>query len=365
MSPSKPKACLHLFTSTIRSLYISDALDVLASPVGTIMRFRYEETYVSEAARGRWKKRDGLVGEPVLVHFAIQHPAEYHLPSYIPLREATVVGNFVEGRTYVVNFTLGRLRLAKAARKTVDSANANRDLGKPIVDYSNALRASLNIADPPRPSALLADLQDQLLEPISSDQKEFEAEQSSDFERVITLINQALYFSPRIFYRVARVRGPDRQPVPLKQGRLALSAGSRYEIEIAHYQPAPPPDGTILTVAAPDGITLIGDADLPLSSRYDVIPVEIYAGYRDDKIEGQLDVTVAPPQQGPSVHIPVVIKPSPSASFVAPGAAAIAGVGTAVGSILTTSGSLKIGLVTAGTAVASAAVIYRRARKLS
>ena len=212
---------------------------------------------------------------------------------------------------------------------------------------------------------MLADLQDQLLEPISSDQKEFEAEQSSDFERVITLINQALYFSPRIFYRVARVRGPDRQPVPLKQGRLELSAGSRYEIEIAHYQPTPPPDGTILTVAAPDGITLIGDADLPLSSRYDVIPVEIYAGYRDDKIEGQLDVTVATPQQGPSVHIPVVIKPSTSASVVAPGAAAIAGVGTAVGSILTTSGSLKIGLVTAGTAVASAAVIYRRARRLS
>ena len=104
MTPSKSEECLHLFTSTIRSLYISDALDVLASPTGSITRFRYEETYVSAEARDRWRKRDGLVGKPVLVHFAIQHPAEYHLPSYIPLREATVVGNFVEGKTYVVNW---------------------------------------------------------------------------------------------------------------------------------------------------------------------------------------------------------------------------------------------------------------------
>jgi hypothetical protein len=102
-----------------------------------------------------------------------------------------------------------------------------------------------------------------------------------------------------------------------------------------------------------------------LSSRYDVIPVEIFAEFRDDKIEGQLEIAVAPPQLGPTVHIPIVIKPSTSTSVVAPGAAAIAGVGTAIGSILTTSGSLKIALVTAGTAVASVAVMYRRARRLS
>lgn len=344
---------------------MSDALDVLASPPGTITRFRYEETYVSPEAREGWRKRDGLSGKPVLVHFAIQHPAEYHLPSYIPLRQATVVGNFIEGRTYVVNFALGPLRLATATRKIVDSAKASRDLGKPIVGYSNALRSALKIVDPPRPSALLAGAQTQLLEPIISDKKQMEVEQSSDFERTIKLINQALYFSPKIFYRVARVRGPGRQPVDLKGGRLELSAGSRYVIEISHYQPDPPLDGTSLQVVTPSGLTLIGDSRLPLSSRYDVIPVEIYAEYRDDKIEGQLDVTVVPPHQGPSVRIPIVIKPSTSASYVAPGVAGIAGVGTAFGSILTTSGSLKIALVTAGTAVASAAVLYRRVRRLS
>jgi len=365
VTPAQSEECLHLFTSTIRPLYISDALDVLASPLGAIIRFRYEEAYVSLETRDGWKKRDGLAGKPVLVHFAIQHPAEYHLPSYIPLRQAKVVGNFIEGRTYVVNFELGPLRLAKATRKIVDSAKASRDLGEPIVEFSDALRSALKIEGSPRPSALLAGPQSQLLEHLTSNKTELEVEQSSDFERTIKLINQALYFSPKIYYRVARVRGPDRQPVALKDGRLELSAGSRYEIEISHYQPDAPPEGTSLQVATPSGITLIGDSGLPLSSRYDVIPVEIYAEYRDDKIEGQLDVTVVPPQQGPSVHLPIVIRPSTSASYVAPGAAAIAGVGTAVGSILTTSGSLKIALVTAGTAVASAAVLYRRARRLS
>jgi hypothetical protein len=253
VTPSKSEECLHLFTSTIRSLYISDALDVLASPQGTLTRFRYEETYVSPEARDRWRKRDGLVGKAVLVHFAIQHPAEYHLPSYIPLRQATVVGNFVEGRTYVVNFELGLLRLAAATRQVVDSAKASRDLGKPIVEYSDALRSALKIAEAPRSSALLADAQPQLLEPITSEKFQLEVEQSSDFERTIKLINQALYFSPRIFYRVARVRGPDHQPVALKNGRLELSAGSRYEIEISHYQPDAPPDGTSLQVVAPSG----------------------------------------------------------------------------------------------------------------
>jgi len=365
VTPSKPDECLHLFTSTIRALYISDALDVLAAPVGTITRFRYEEAYVAEGLRQEWKTRNSLVGKAVLVHFAIQHPAEFHLPSYIPLRDATVIGNFVEGRTYVVNFQLGPLRLAAGSREVVDSAKASRDLGRPIVEYSGALRTALKIVDSPRASALLSGSQSQLLEAVTNDKKQIGQEQSSDFERSIKLMNQALYFSPRIFYRVAGVFGPSRQQVPLKDGRLELLAGTRYEIEISHYQPDPPPDGTALKVAVPVGLTLIGDSDLSLSSRYDVIPVEIYAEYRDDKIEGQVDITVSSPRQGPSVHIPVVIMPSTSASVVAPGAAAVAGVGTAVGSILTASGSLKIALVTAGTAVAGAAVMYRRARRLS
>ncbi len=364
MTPSKSDDCLHLFTSTIRALYISDALDVLAAPAGAITRFRYEKAYVAEGLREGWKKRDSLVGKSVLVHFAIQHPAEFHLPSYIPLRDATVVGNFVEGRTYVVNFRLGSLRLAATTREVVDSAHANRDLGKPIVDYSSALRAALSIIDSPRPSALLSSSQRELLEPVTKDPERLEQEQSSDFERSIKLVNQALYFSPRIFYRVAGVFSPNRQEVALQEGRLELTAGTRYEIEISHYQPDPPPDGTNLRVSVPTGITLIGNSDLPLSSRYDVIPLEIYAEFRDDQIEGQLDITVIPPMQGPSVHIPIVIKPSTFASVVVPGAAAAAGVGTAVGSILGASGSLKIALATAGTALASAAVMYRRARRL-
>jgi hypothetical protein len=81
---------------------------------------------------------------------------------------------------------------------------------------------------------------------------------------------------------------------------------------ITHYQPDAPPVGTNLTVTAPTGITVIRDSDLPLSSRYDVIPIEIFAEFRDDKIEGQLEIAVTSPQLGPTVHIPIVIKPATS-----------------------------------------------------
>jgi hypothetical protein len=52
---------IHLFTSTIRPLYISDALDLLASPAGSIIRFRYEQSYV-EAGLQKHRQDDAVFG---------------------------------------------------------------------------------------------------------------------------------------------------------------------------------------------------------------------------------------------------------------------------------------------------------------
>jgi len=366
VSAPKTDECLHLFTSTIRPLYISDALDILASPMGSITRFRYEETYVEETLRTRWATKDSLIDARALVHFAIQHPAEYHLPSYIPVREAKVVGNFAEGKTYVVNFETGPIRLAATTRQVVDNAVSSSDIGGPVVTYSDALRAALDIENRPRPSALIGEPQEELLEPAREGNNDLEASQAADFERAVKVFAQALYFSPRIFYRVARFNTQDRRStLQLQKGRLILTAGQRYEVAISHYQAQPPPDGTQLMVSVPDGLTLIGDTNLPLASRYDVIPLEIYTEFRDDKTEGQLEIAVVPPALGPSVHVPIVIKPSKSASVVAPSATVVAGVGTAVAAVLATSQSVKICLVAGGTALAGAAIMYRRNRRLS
>ena len=366
MSGPKADECLHLFTSTIRPLYISDALDILASPPGSITRFRYEESYVERTLRTRWATKDSLVETRALVHFAIQHPAEYHLPSYIPVREARVVGNFVEGKTYVVNFETGPIRLAATTRQIIDSAGTSSDIGGPVVTYSDALRAALDLENRPRPSALIGVPQADLLEPAREGKNDLEASQAADFERAVKVFAQALYFSPRIFYRVARFNTQDhKDTLALQKGRLILTAGQRYEVAISHYQSQPPPDGTQLKVSVPNGVTLIGDSNLPLASRYDVIPLEIYAEFRDDKTEGQLEIAVVPPVLGPSVHVPIVIKPSTSASVIAPSIGVAAGVGTAVASVLTASQSVKIGLVAGGTALAGAAIMYRRNRRLS
>lgn len=366
MSASKPDKCLHLFTSTIRPLYISDALDILASPTGSITRFRYEQTYVEETVRDRWSTKDSLVDSKALVHFAIQHPAEYHLPSYIPVREAKVVGNFVEGKTYVVNFEVGPIRLAATTRQVVDHAAKSSDIGGPVVAYSDALRKALKIKDPPRPFALIDAPQEELLEPAREGNDDLEVSQAADFERAVKVFAQALYFSPRIFYRVARFNTHDhKSTLQLQEGRLVLTAGQRYEVAISHYQAQPPPDGSQLTVSVPDGVTLIGDANLPLASRYDVIPLEIYAEFRDDRTEGLFEIGVVAPALGPSVRVPIVIKPSKAASVVAPSAAIAAGVGTAVASVLASQQAVKIGLVAGGTALAGAAIMYRRNRHLS
>jgi hypothetical protein len=352
---------LHLFTSTIRPLYISDALEVLASPVGTHIRFRYDRHLISPGLRSDWDTRDGLVGRQALVHFAIQHPAEFHLPSYVPVREARVVGNFVEGNTYIINFATGALRLPVGTRSPKEG-----DVGEPIRAYSDSLRDALGIGDPPRPSATASASVDGLLEPLPASKTELEVLQGADFEAAVKIFSQALYFSPRIFYRVARISTPGaEEPVTIKDGRLTLSAGKRYEIALAHYQTQQPAAGTHLAFCVPVGLTLLGDSDLDLPSRYDVIPVEVYAEFRDDKIEGQLEISVASPASGPTVRIPIVIKPSMAASVVAPSAGVAAGAASAVSSLLVSGQGLKIGLAAGGAALAGGAVMFRRARRLS
>lgn len=355
---------LHLFTSTIRPLYISDALDVLALPVGSHVRFRYEQKYVVSDVRAGWETSDGLIGKRVLIHFAIQHPAEYHLPSYIPIREATVVGHFVEGRNYVVNFATGPIRLIAG---TGEPGVPSEDVGSCIREFSEELRERLGLGDPrSRPSATIAPSQADLLEPLPDADEQLQLAQGIDFETAVKILGQALYFSPRILYRVARIERQDStEPERLSGGRLMLTAGKRYTISIAHYQNQPPPEGTCLLIEPSLGLTLIGGPRITLASRYDVVPVEMYAEQRDDKTEGQLSVSAVPPAVGPTVHIPFVIQPSIAASVVAPSLGVAGGVAATVASLLVNNQGMKIGLAAGGAAIVGGAVMYRRSKRLS
>lgn len=360
-APSVPDV-LHLFTSTIRPLYITDALEILAAPEGSHIRFRYDRDLIADPLRREWDVRDRLTGRVALIHFAIQHPAEFHLPSYIPIRQATVVTNFVEGNTYIVNFETGPIRLARGSRDPGDDG----DIGEPIRQYSDSLRQLLSIADPPRPSAITGAPIDNLLESLPTSADAIAAIQGTDFESAVKIFSQALYFAPRIFYRVTRISSSGgKEVVGLHGGRLTLTSGKRYEIAIAHYQTQQPPDGTYLEVQVPGGLTLLGESNVVLPSRYDVIPVEMYAPYRDDKIEGQIGISVGAPRAGPIVRIPVVIKPSKAASVAVPSAGVAAGAATVVSSLLVSGQGLKIGLAAGGAAVAGWAVMFRRARRLS
>jgi len=295
------------------------------------------------------------------VHFAIQHPAEFHLPSYIPIRSVKVASNFVEGKTYVINIQTSSIRLPANTRTVLDQDDHTSEWGEPITKYSDALRGALGLATRPRPAVIMGGQIDDLMEPMGAG----EESQAADFERLVKLLTQALYFSPRIFYRIARFAGQGSDAAPkLEEGRLTLTSGRRYTMSLSHYQYQPPLDGTELAISVPDGINLIGGSQVALSSRYDVIPVELYAGFRDDRTEGLIEIGVVPPALGPTVRIPVVIKPSQAASVVAPLAGIIAGVGAAAGSVLTASQSLKVGLIAGGTAIAGASVMYRRNRRL-
>src|SRR5206468_1644780 len=65
-----------------------------------------------------------------------------------------------------------------------------------------------------------------------------------------------------------------------------------------------------LSVTAPSGVTLFGSGDLPLRSRYDVIPVGLFAPFRDDVTAGEITIKTLEPARGPTVRIPVTVVPS-------------------------------------------------------
>lgn len=291
MSSDAP--CLHLFTSTIRELYIADAVNVLAAPTGAIYRFRYESRYLDKATRTQWST---LSGTPVALHFSLQHPADFFKAVFMPLRSGEIVKTRIEGDMYVVHFRLGdHLALED------DPAGADKDRRGPVQAYTDAVKILLGSNHPD--NGLHATLGPRL-GPLA-----FSGDAGIAFERAVRFITSFLSFSPRIYWRIASVTEKDGQEGVQfdKKGNLRLKAGREYTLHIAHYQYRPMPGECTLTVNAPQQISLIGAPQISIRSRYDWMPVRIFVPSRDDNITCEMSISTDPPASGPIVPIPIEI----------------------------------------------------------
>lgn len=352
--PDRRDDWVHLFTSTIRELYIADAVDVLAAPRGAIVRFRYEERYVQPHLRTRWS--DGsLIGLHAAVYFSLQHPADFHQATFIPLRQGSIVATWVEGSTHVVQFELA----SYLPLEEDPQWRRPRERAAPVKAFAEALRGLLGDHHPDAGiHAALGPTPGGSLHPSGDDGR--------DFEVLVRYMTPSLYFSPRVFFRIASIHTADGKELTFDRGTLRLAAGADYILEVAHYQEKPPAADVALEVAIPEGLTLYGEPELHLRSRYDVMPVSMFAAFRDDVAAGELRIATCPPAMGPTVRLPVHVVPTMGHSLSGPALGVGGAMALALPPVLAGGDrlALRLALVGTGTALAGLGLWLRRTKGL-
>jgi hypothetical protein len=296
-----------------RPLYVDDAVAVLGAAYGTRHRFRYNEPLLPPDLAARWDK--GLIGTPVAVHLSIQHPAGYHAPVYVPLRAGTVTDARRDGATLTVEFAVGGY-LAVASPDTVhgaDGEGGRLQRAAAVAARTQGLLVATGGQGPvSRHHAVIGKAP--LLPPDGQDV-------GLSFQQLTAYVSEALHYEPRLLCRLAEVWDEDKDEevrADEKTGVFNLRAGRRYTVAVAHHQREQPRDGTALAVTAPPPLVVLSESLHPVVSRYDVIPVRLFASHRDDFVVGELNIALTGPTAGPSLRMVVSVAPGAAVTAAVP-----------------------------------------------
>lgn len=157
------KRCLYLVSSSSSKEYVSDCLEALALPRGTIHHFRYLAVYLDDALRTSLPSAPGrlarsLVGIPIVVVYLYQEQttigdwqpaATQHGGPYVPLRCGRLVEAYLEGDvahfyfevTDYVRPAIGRSTSRKLLNKSVKfRVGRQKGAGPSFVHLSRDLR---------------------------------------------------------------------------------------------------------------------------------------------------------------------------------------------------------------------------------
>lgn len=317
---SSDESWLHLFTSTIRPLYVRDAVEVVCAADGDRRTFRYAGKYIPPDLKTLWVSERGLVGRRVAVHLAIQHPAGLHDPVYLTLRSGTVVGSRRDGDTYTVTFTLNAL-LPPPPSPDLEGTDAKhvRTRAEHVKDHSGKLAELLGNRTPEVEQQAVLGPDPTSLPTVRVGSVADSADAGLAFETLVRFLAPALFFPKYWYVRAAALLGENgKSKDPDDRGIRKLTAGKSATLRLHHYQVDPPTDGVTLNVAVPEGLTLLSPASYDIGSRYDVIDVQMYAPHRDSPVAGEVVVSVDGPLEAPVLRIPVLVRPGVAEGGVAP-----------------------------------------------
>lgn len=323
---SSDESWLHLFTSTIRPLYVRDAVEVVCAADGDRRTFRYAGKYIPPDLKTLWASERGLVGRRVAVHLAIQHPAGLHDPVYLTLRSGSVVGSRRDGDTYTVTFTLNAL-LPPPPSPDLEGTDAKdvKARAEHVKNHTSKLIELLEDRTPESEQHAVLGPDPTSLATVSVGGAGDSVNAGRAFETLVRFLAPALFFPKYWYVRAVALLGENGTPkAPDDHGIRKLTAGKSATLRLHHYQVDPPADGVTLNVAVPEGLTLLSPASYDIGSRYDVIDVQMYAPHRDSPVAGEIVVSTNGPLKAPVLRIPVLVRPGVAEGGVAPFAGLVA-----------------------------------------
>jgi hypothetical protein len=319
---------LHLSTSNIRPLYVQDAVEVLGSAAGDRRTFRYSGAYVPPELHATWAG-NCLVDSRVVIHFALQHPAELHDPVFVTLRSGTVLSSRRDGDTFTVTFRLDGLLPPPQERERLGMDSSNiRARAEHVKLHTKALTQLLSDRTPESNHHAVLGPDPRGLATLAREGSE-DAKPGTAFETIVHYLAPALFAPKYLYLRVAELVGEDGDAAGSRaDGSRKVTGGHYLNLRLHHFQVEQPPDGTRVTITVPEGLTPLSPVELKIGSRYDVVDIKLFAPHRDAPSAGELVVAVEGPLQGPVLRIPVVVEPGVADGLVTPifglGAAALA-----------------------------------------
>ena len=355
---------VYLFSSNIRELYLKDIFEVLAAPMGAHCRFRYEFKYVSGDLRDTWR-RNGFVGRTGLVLFSMQHPEGFHTPVFLPIRQIRIEETLAEGKLYVVRFSVMEYLTLKdphASELRVTGVKEGRLRAERTRNYTEKIQKDLGAEGNPDSGVSAA------LGPAPVDLLSASTDTASDFTRVVSFLTPMLSPRSAVFWRISGISAGDRsREVKLdRDGSLPLWAGEAYRIEIAHFSVTAPGQGWRVSVSAPECVPCVGQAEIRIKSRYDLTPTRFFAKARDSSIETQIVFETIADDIGPTVRLPVRVRPPFAQSLSSVLLAAGGAMALAFPGILASDNNLgwRVGIGVLGACLAAAGFVLRRGRGL-
>jgi len=304
---------LYLFSSNAQPLYVQNVLNMIAAPTNSVHLLRYRGKWLPQDTKDRWTTE--MCGQPVLLHFSLQHRDKLFEPAFVPLRRGRVHDIEQDGDLYRV-----WVRLTGEAVPRLD------DDDKTIGERVRAYRTKLDELQLPHPHDVSAALAPDKLGDLTGSVLDTAVEPTDALARHARVLSRVAEMRNARFIRFIKATDTDSRSSQSELHRpdegepyLRLTGGRTYKLEVFLYEPGSEARLAQFDAAADEQVVrFVGAPTVQVSAHYDM-PSLLFQTVRPTNARSlttRLHVRPGVGYQGPELDIPVRVK-APAGETVA------------------------------------------------